>query len=504
MSAPTHSVTQRVQPLRAQGDLPRELIGGKAWSIQRMLSLGIPVPPAFVLTTDVCREYHGCGRNLPAGLDEEVQAAMAELERQTGRTFGRIPGPLLVSVRSGAATSMPGMMDTVLNLGMTPDVESALAAETKDAGYAADTHRRFREQFERIVGSPPPADPWAQLNLAIRAVLDSWLSKRAVAYRRSRGISDEGGTAVTVQAMVFGNLDDRSGTGVLFTQNPLTGADEPYGEWLPRGQGEDVVSGRADALHLDYLARKLPDVHRELLDAAARLERDGRDVQDIEFTVQSGRLWLLQARAAKRTPLAALRCATRLQRNGVIGVAEMLDRITAEHVRAILRPQLDPATVAATPAVASGKSASPGIATGVVVTDADEAERLSDQGQQVVLARPTTDPDDVGGMAASVAVVTEIGGATSHAAVVCRELAVPCIVGCGAGTVTSLAGQVVTVDADAGTIYLGELPVLSPDPQNDEDLKLVEHSLRAELDEHDPTVDLLALITRREDKDGSR
>ncbi|MCV7221685.1 pyruvate, phosphate dikinase [Mycolicibacterium elephantis] len=504
MSAPAHSVTRRVQPLHVHGDLPRELIGGKAWSIQRMLSLGIPVPPAFVLTTDVCREYHRAGRNLPVELDAEVRSAMAELERRSGRAFRQATKPLLVSVRSGAAISMPGMMDTVLNLGMTPAVEAALAEETKDAGYAADTHHRFREQFEKVVGTTPPDDPWAQLDLAIRAVLDSWHSKRAVTYRQSRGISDEGATAVTIQAMVFGNLDDQSGTGVLFTQNPLTGAAEPYGEWLPRGQGEDVVSGRADALHLADLAEQMPAVHRELLAAAATLERDGRDVQDIEFTVQSGTLWLLQARPAKRTPRAALRCATRFQRNGLISIAEALDRITADHVRALLRPQLDPGAVAESPPVAAGKSACPGIATGVVVTDADEAEQLSDEGHQVVLARPTTDPDDVAGMAASVAVVSEIGGSTSHAAVVCREMAVPCVVGCGVDTVTALAGQVVTVDADAGTVHLGELPVRSPDPKNDEDLNLVERWLRDELGEPDPAVDLVSLVTRRQDQDGAR
>ena len=497
MSAPAHSTTGRALPLRAGGELTREVIGGKAWSIQTMLSLGIPVPPAFVLTTDVCHDYHRGGRRLPAGLSTDVRAAMTEIERLTARSFGQTTRPLLVSVRSGAAISMPGMMDTILNLGMTPEVEAALAQETGDPDYAADTHRRFLEQFEKVVGTPPPEAPWAQLELAIQAVLDSWHSKRAVAHRQSRGISDEGGTAVTVQAMVFGNLDDHSGTGVLFTQDPLTGDAEPYGEWLPRGQGEDVVSGRADALALADLAEQMPEVHRDLMTAAAVLERQGRDVADIEFTVQSGTLWLLQSRSAKRTPRAALRCAARFQRNGLITVPEALDRITADQVRALLRPQLDPAAASASPPVASGKSASPGIATGVVVTDADEAEELSDQGRPVVLARPTTDPDDVAGMAASVAVVTEIGGSTSHAAVVCREMAVPCIVGCGIDTVTALAGQLVTVDADAGTVHLGELPVRPPVSEDDEDLTLLERWLRDELGEPDPAVSLVSLVTRR-------
>ena len=240
----------RVLALDGRTALPRELVGGKAWSIQKMMSLGIPVPPAFVVTAAVCRDYHRLGRTLPDGVWDEVRAAMSRLEADTGRRFGGAQRPLLVSVRSGAAISMPGMMDTVLNLGMTDEVEAALQAETGDAAYAADTRRRFREQFDKVVGVAPPADPWAQLQLAVRAVLESWHSKRAVSYRASRGIPDDAGTAVTVQAMVFGNLDDQSGTGVLFTRDPLYGSAQPYGEWLPRGQGEDVVSGRSDARRL--------------------------------------------------------------------------------------------------------------------------------------------------------------------------------------------------------------------------------------------------------------
>ncbi|WP_155726928.1 pyruvate, phosphate dikinase, partial [Mycobacterium avium] len=306
MSAPTDQATERVQALVGDGQLTRAQAGGKAWSIQHMLSLNIPVPPGFVLTTDVCREYHDRGRVLPAGVTRDIARAMENLESRSGRRFGHVDHPLLVSVRSGAAISMPGMMDTILNLGMNSSIEEALAAETGDARYAADTRHRFTEQFTRVVGVEPPENHWEQLDLAIRAVLESWNSKRALAYRRSHGIPDDGGTAVTVQAMVFGNLDDRSGTGVLFSRDPLSGAAQPYGEWLPRGQGEDVVSGRKDALHLDHLAATMPSVHRDLLAAAATLERHGRDMQDIEFTVQSGKLWLLQSRAAKRSPQAGL------------------------------------------------------------------------------------------------------------------------------------------------------------------------------------------------------
>jgi len=444
-----------VLPLGTAGSHTREEIGGKAWSIQHMLSLGIPVPPAFVVGTVVCRAYHRDGRSLDEQVWQDVRTAIAGVEQGVGRTFGGGARPLLVSVRSGAANSMPGMMDTVLNLGMNDDVEYRLAVETEDPAYAADTRRRFDEQFLKVVGVPAPADPWEQLQLAICAVLDSWYSKRAVHYRSSRGLSDEGGTAVTVQAMVFGNLDDASGTGVLFSRNPLTGSPEVYGEWLPRGQGEDVVSGKADALPLDMVRDALPQVHAQLMDLTAMLEREGRDVQDIEFTVQSGVLWLLQARAAKRSPEAAVRTAVHLAQAGIITVDEALERVRPEDLQTLLRPHVR----VTSPPVAHGKPACPGIATGVVVTDADEAEELADAGRQVVLARPTTDPDDVAGMAAAVAVITELGGSTSHAAVVCREMAIPCVVGTGPGTVTALAGQVVTVDGASGTIHLGELPV---------------------------------------------
>ncbi len=497
MSTDIGHLTNRVQHLDGSGQLARESVGGKAHSIDKMMSLGIPVPPAFVVTTDVCREYHARGRELPDGAAEEIRRAMDTLAERTGRHFGSAVRPLLVSVRSGAAISMPGMMDTVLNLGMTDDIAAALAAETGDRGYAADTRRRFIEQFEKVVGNPPPDDPWDQLTQAIQAVLDSWHSKRAAAYRSARGIPDDGGTAVTVQAMVFGNLDDTSGTGVLFSRDPLTGAPNPYGEWLPRGQGEDVVSGRANAQHLDELAATMPRVHQELLRTAAVLEREGRDMQDIEFTVQSGTLWLLQARTAKRSPRAALRCAVHLQRNGLISTSEALNRVTADQVRALFRPRLDDAAVSAAPPVASGKPACPGIASGVVVTDADEAERLADDGYAVVLARPTTDPDDVAGMSAAVAVLTELGGSTSHAAVICREIAAPCVVGCGPGTVTALAGQVVTVDANSGTVHLGELAVRPPVPSGDDDLQVFEQWLRDEVGEHDPAAGVLSLLERR-------
>ncbi|WP_327147849.1 pyruvate, phosphate dikinase [Nocardia sp. NBC_01329] len=493
MTAAEHPSVLPLGPATTAGP---DLLGGKALSLQRMSALGIPVPPAFVITTEVCRRMHGSGESLPAEVWDAVPAAVAELEAVTGRRFGAGPRPLLVSVRSGAATSMPGMMDTVLNLGTNDEVERALAEQFGDTVFAADTHRRFREQFEKVVGCPPAADPWEQLRCAIGAVFGSWNSPRAVGYRESRGLSHDAGTAVTVQAMVFGNLDDRSGTGVLFTRNPLSGGAEPYGEWLPRGQGEDVVSGRADALALAELAATMPDVHTELLAAAARLEADARDVQDIEFTVESGTLWLLQARTAKRTPEAAIRHAVLLRQAGLITHGEALDRVAPEQVRALLSPRLDRGERDATAPVATGKPASPGIAGGLVVTDSGEAEERADRGEAVILARPTTDPDDVMAMSVAAAVITELGGSTSHAAVVCREMAVPCVVGCGTGSLMGLAGQTVTVDATAGAVYAGELAVVAGAPADDPDIALLTRWARAE-SPHGAPGSLPELLLRR-------
>ncbi|MGW5385002.1 pyruvate, phosphate dikinase [Nocardia sp. NPDC003963] len=473
-----------------------DLLGGKAWSLRRISALGIPVPPAFVLTTEVCRRMHSTGESLPPEVWDAVPAAVADLAAVTGRRFGAGPRPLLVSVRSGAAASMPGMMDTVLNLGMNDEVERALAQQFGDPVFAADTHRRFRAQFEKVVGSRPAADPWDQLRRAIEAVFRSWNSPRAVDYRESRGLSHEAGTAVTVQAMVFGNLDRRSGTGVLFTRNPLTGGAEPYGEWLPRSQGEDVVSGRADAFALAQLHIAMPEVHAELLAAAATLEADGRDVQDIEFTVESGRLWLLQARAAKRSPEATIRHAVQLRQAGLITDGEALDRVGPEQVRALMAARIDHDGPVAPVPVATGKPASPGIATGLVVTDSGAVEEYADRGESVILARPTTDPDDVTAMSMAAAVITELGGSTSHAAVVCREMAVPCVVGCGPGVLMALAGQTVTVDASAGAVYPGELAVVSGAPADDPDIALLTRWARAEFP-HGAPGSLPELLLRR-------
>jgi pyruvate,orthophosphate dikinase len=463
-----------VLPLTRDTPGERDRLGGKAWGLRCMLELGVPVPPAFVITTDACLRYQQDGRRLPHDVIDALPAAMAHLESALGRTFGHGEDPLLVSVRSGAAVSMPGMMDTVLNLGLTEGVQTALAARTGDPAFAADTARRFRAQFESIVGVPAPADPWEQLHSAIGAVFASWNSRRAKSYRATRGLGDSAGTAVTVQAMVFGNLDENSGTGVLFTRNPLTGDPQPFGEWLPRGQGEDVVSGTHDPLPFHALAEQLPDQHDQLMSLAAALEQAGRDVQDIEFTIESGRLWLLQTRSAKRSPQAAIRLAVTLAEEGLITRAEALSRISAEQVDAVLRPSIAPEARASAKVVATGRPACPGVVSGVVVLDTTAAEDRSDAGESVILARPTTDPEDVPAMSMVAAVLTELGGSTSHAAVVSRELGVPCIVGCGEGTLTALEGHLVTVDAASGEVFQGALPVMGPvDPDSDPSLTVL-------------------------------
>nr|WP_230329424.1 pyruvate, phosphate dikinase [Nocardia aurantiaca] len=438
--------------------LSRDKIGGKAWSIDHMRALGLPVPPAFVITTDGWADYTRRG----AIADEiwaQVREGIAMIERGTGRRFGSAERPLLVSVRSGAAISMPGMMDTVLNLGMTDAVRQALAAETRNSAYAENTRRRFVHQYrETVLGDESgvvPADPWEQLRGAVEAVFRSWDSARARTYRANRGVPDTLGTAVTVQAMVFGNLDESSGTGVLFSRNPNTGDGPVYGEWLVGGQGEDVVSGRLTPRPLDDLAATQPAVHERLIAAAQLLERDGRDIQDVEFTVESGTLWLLQSRSAKRSARAAVRAAVVMAEEGLISADEALDRVTAEQVREVLRPASGD-TGGHMP-LARGESACPGLASGVVVTDPEEAEARAEAGEDVILVRPTTSPDDLHGMIAARAIVTELGGTTSHAALVSRELGRPCVVGCGPGVVDTLTGRTVTVDGGAGLVLPGEV-----------------------------------------------
>ncbi|KUI29355.1 pyruvate, phosphate dikinase [Mycobacterium sp. GA-2829] len=455
---------------------PRMTVGGKAHGLSKIRAAGLPTPPAFNVTVNACKQYFEDADDLMARAWPQILDGLAWLESESGHTFGRGPVPLLVSVRSGAPASMPGMMDTVLNLGINDDVEQILAQKCGPA-FAADTHRRFRELFCQVVdpaGGDVPSDPLQQLRAAVVAVFASWNSARAVSYRRHHHLEGKmPGTSVTIQAMVFGNLDEQSGTGVLFSRNPLTGDNVPYGEWLPRGQGEDVVSGKFDPLPLTALAEQHPDIHSQLLDAAKWLERDGSDVQDIEFTVEAGKLYLLQTRTAKRSAQAAVAIAVALQREGLIDAAEALDRVTPAQLDTLLTPVIEPSALAEATVVASGLPACPGVGAGRVVTDSDSAEDAFDDGEDVVLARETTSPDDVGGMIAARAVITEQGGSTSHAAVVSRELHTPCVVGCGKGSLQDLSGTEVTVDGSSGKIYAGLLPLTRPSEDGDPNLAVL-------------------------------
>lgn len=455
---------------------PRMMVGGKAHGLSKIRAAGLPTPPAFNVTVDACRQYFEARDDLMARLWPQIVNGIIWLEDESGHTFGRGPVPLLVSVRSGAAASMPGMMDTVLNLGINAEVEQLLA-EKCGARFAQDTHSRFRELFCQVInpdGAAIPNDPFEQLRAAVCAVFESWNSPRAVSYRRHHHLEGKmTGTSVTIQAMVFGNLDDESGTGVLFGRNPLTGENSPYGEWLPCGQGEDVVSGKFDPLPLAALADRHPDVHHQLLKSAIWLENDGADVQDIEFTVEAGKLYLLQTRAAKRSAQAAVSIAVALQREGLIDVEEALARVTPAQLDTLLTPVIEPSALSAATVLASGLPACPGVGAGRVVLDSESAEDAFDDGADVVLARETTSPDDVGGMIAARAVVTEQGGSTSHAAVVSRELHTPCVVGCGKGALQGLAGRDVTVDGASGKVYEGLLLLTEPSEGSDPDMAVL-------------------------------
>ena len=442
----------------------RETIGGKASSVARMRALGLRVPPAFVVTTEACRAFFE-RKSLVEDVSAEIEAGMSFLERETGRRFGGDERPLLVSVRSGAAVSMPGMMDTVLDLGMNDASEAALAAESGDAAFAADTHERFRGLFRRLVlrgEGDVPEDPYEQLRSSVVAVFESSRSRRARAYRKKHALPDDMPTAVTIQAMVFGNLDERSGSGVLFTRNPLTGEPAPYGEFLARAQGEDVVSGERTPSTLAALAKILPAAHDELVAGGRLLEHAERDVQDVEYTIERGVLYFLQCRPAKRSADAAVRLAVDLANEGLISKQEAVSRVSAEQASAVLRPSLGDAERRGAKMLARGEGASPGVGSGTVVGDSDEAERRAAQAERVVLVRPTTSPEDVHGMIAADAIVTDLGGTTSHAAVVGRSLHKPCVVGCGIGTAAALAGREVTVDGDSGEVFEGILRLETP------------------------------------------
>jgi pyruvate,orthophosphate dikinase len=442
----------------------KQLIGSKAANLSVMaLDLGLPVPPAFTVSTAACNEYLAHG--WPESLDGELREHMARMEDLVGRRFGDPANPLVVSVRSGAPISMPGMMDTILNLGLNDATTAGLAASTSSPKFAANCRSRLEAMFRDIVGvDDVPAEPWDQLRAAIEAVFRSWNSDRARTYREREGISGDLGTAVTVQAMVFGNRSVDSGTGVLFTRNPATGESAPYGDVMFNAQGEDVVAGTHRTEPLAVLDERMPAVGRELSEYAARLERHHADLCDIEFTIEHGKLWLLQCRVGKRSPQAALRIAVDMAEDPDFPVtrAEAVERVAALLV--------DPPTQTAErgdigPALTTGLPASPGVACGEIVTSADAAVAAAEAGRTVILVRSETSPDDVHGMARAAGILTSTGGLASHAAVVARGWGIPAVVGAAAvrvageavvlGDRTLAAGEMITIDGSSGEVFAG-------------------------------------------------
>jgi pyruvate, orthophosphate dikinase len=484
----------------------RELLGGKGIGLAEMTQLGVPVPAGFTITTDACRAYMSGGKELPGGLEEEVERHLRALEDRTGKRFGDPDDPLLVSVRSGAAISMPGMMDTILNVGLNDVSVQGLARATGNEWFAHDCYRRLIEMYGETVddvhyerlgadetpqqaierlksayrqstGGEFPQDPRDQLRRAIVAVFDSWQSPRAHAYRRMYEIPDDLGTAVNVVQMVFGNKGDTSGTGVAFTRDPSTGEQGLYGEFLANAQGEDVVAGIRTPEPLAHMGDQLPQAFEQLLETMRRLEEHYRDVQDIEFTVEENTLYLLQTRSAKRTAAAAVKAAVDMVDEGLIAREEAIVRIDPQQLDQLLHPMLDP--TAEWEVAAKGLNASPGAASGKIVLDADTAEQRGKGGEKVILVRWETTPDDIHGLIHAVGVLTAHGGMTSHAAVVARGMGKPCVAGCEAlsidfdartialGAQTLSEGDVLTIDGATGAVIVGEVPLVPPQVNDD-------------------------------------
>ncbi|MDT5122997.1 MAG: pyruvate, orthophosphate dikinase [Acidobacteriota bacterium] len=498
----------------------KALLGGKGAGLAEMTRAGLPVPPGFIVTTEACNAYYAHDKQFPDGLWEQVRDGMQQLEAKVGKHFGAADNPLLVSVRSGAALSMPGMMDTVLNLGLNEETVKGLAAQTGDLRFSLDAYRRFaslfgeivmgvaHEKFERVMdrfksqtaggrdtdlspehlreiitaekqiifseqaGLGIPEDPYEQLRVAIAAVFDSWMGRRAIDYRRVNRIPHELGTAVNVQAMVFGNMGQDSGTGVAFTRNPSTGEKALFGEYLINAQGEDVVAGIRTPNPISQLQAELPAVYEQFVSITGLLEKHYRDMQDVEFTIERGKLWMLQTRTGKRTGAASVRIAVDMVNEEVIDRSTAVARVTPEQLDQLLHPTVDPNTDAVV--LATGLPASPGAAQGRVVFDPDEAEEMARDGAQLVLVRQETSPDDFHGMVAAQAIVTARGGMTSHAAVVARGMGKSCV--CGAnmlnidysqqqfsvnGTVVT-KGEWITVDGSTGRVFLGQVKTVQP------------------------------------------
>jgi pyruvate,orthophosphate dikinase len=498
----------------------RDLLGGKGAGVAEMTRTGVPVPPGFTITTEACNAYYDNGRQFPPGLWEQVLEALRDLEARTGKKLGDPANPLLVSVRSGAKFSMPGMMDTVLNLGLNKKTLAGLAKLTNNERFAADAYRRFIQLFGKIVlgvdgakfekvldkieehgkrqdtdlsaselesvakqfkkiilrecGVEFPEDPLEQLRMAIGAVFDSWNGRRAVDYRRLNKISDKLGTAVNVQAMVFGNMGDDSATGVAFTRNPSTGENAIFGEYLVNAQGEDVVAGIRTPQPISKLRQEMPEVYKQFEDIARKLELHYKDMQDVEFTIEKGKLWMLQTRTGKRTGAAAVKIAVDMVQEGLIDKATAVMRVTPAALDQLLHPTLDPKVRAKVKPLTTGLPASPGAASGKAVFSPDEAEDMADSGEKVILIRNETTPEDLHGMIAAKALLTARGGMTSHAAVVARGMGKPCVAGAGelhidysaqllrVNGVTIKKGDWVTLDGGTGEVFAGQLPTVEP------------------------------------------
>jgi len=502
----------------------RELLGGKGIGLAEMTKMGVPVPAGFTITTDACRAYMSNGKTLPDGVEKEIQEHLGALQEKTGKRFGDTNDPLLVSVRSGAAVSMPGMMDSILNLGLSDDAVVGLARATENERFANDSYRRLIQMYGEVVddihghrfeqaltdlkkskdssqdvdlsaddlaelidtyrviyreetGRDFPQDPREQLARAVRAVFDSWDSPRAQVYRRTYDIPDDLGTAVNVVQMVFGNKGEQSGTGVAFTRDPSTGEQGLYGEFLANAQGEDVVAGIRTPEPLTHMEQKLPAAFAQLLDTMRRLEEHYRDMQDIEFTVEDNELYLLQTRSAKRTAAASVKAAVDMADEGLISREDAIARIDPAQLEQLLHPMIDPAT--RWEVATKGLNASPGAACGAIVLDADTAEERGRAGESVILIRWETTPDDIHGLIQAAGILTAHGGMTSHAAVVARGMGKPCVAGCEGlsidldartitvGKTTLSEGDLLTIDGSTGAVIVGEVPLVAPAVNDD-------------------------------------
>lgn len=498
----------------------KELLGGKGANLAEMTNLGIPVPPGFCITTETCKEFYIEDRKFPPGMKEQVQDALAVIEKKTGKKFGDPEKPLLVSIRSGAPISMPGMMDTVLNLGLNDKTVEGLARITGNPRFAYDCYRRLlnmfgdvvmgidHHKFERILDIQKdkkgvsfdnqleasdwaevieeykklikhethtqfPQDPVEQLFMAIYAVFNSWNNDRAIIYRKINKISDDLGTAVNVQTMVFGNMGNDCGTGVAFTRSPSTGANQLYGEYLINAQGEDVVAGIRTPQPIATLEKEMPEVYRQFVETCELLEKHYRNMQDIEFTIERNRLYMLQTRNGKRTAAAAIKIAVDMVNQGLITKEEALARVEASQLDQLLHRRID--SSARLDVIAVGLPASPGAASGKVIFDSDEAEKVAREGEKVILVRTETTPDDIHGIVAAQGILTSRGGMTSHAAVVARGMGKPCVCGCEAlrinyeaqnftvGDLVFAKGDEISIDGATGQVIRGEVPMIDPE-----------------------------------------